>query len=208
MEKFLHILIGFAVIYGAYFFLRSKINYTSEEKKLERRTFLKKQGLSACYFFIPPKKLLILNVLSGGFFFYYWLYKQWQAVLSGYKNSDGTFPRFGAFLRALFGLFSFYQLAAIVNRTCEYMHKNIGFSHLFWGTVVWLGPTLFFISALAAWVRIVAAIAFLSAPYFLQKNINSLPKGIPLSRIKWQEIICLPVGWGLWGGLLYLGRFF
>lgn len=204
MEKFLHILIGFAIIYSGYFFLRSKINYTSESKQLERRNTLKTQGMSSCYFFMIPKKLLLLNILSGGFFFFYWSCKQWQAVISGYKNATGTKLKYGAFLRAMAGIFSFYQLTAIVNRTCEYMHKKTGLSHLFWGTVTWLCPVLFLVFMIPLWVRVPAAVLFLSAPYFLQKHINTLPKEVPPSHLKFQEIICLPIGWSVWAGIIIL----
>ena len=204
MEKLIKILIGFALLYGAYALFLKKWDYTSQAKRDEQKQQLKEKGLSACYFFIPPQRLLVLNVLSGGLFFFYWSFKQWQAVLSGYKNLAGTKLKMGPFGRAFWGILSFYQLTAIVNRTCAYMHKPQGLSHLFWGTALWAGLTVACLPWVPWWGRILGAFFFLYPPYALQQHINNLPKEIPPSKFRWIELLPMACGWVFWGTLLFL----
>ena len=204
MEKLIKIIVGFGLLYGTYALFLKKWDYTSQAKRAEEKQHLKEEGLSSCYFFILPDRLLLLNLLSGGFFFFYWSYKQWQAVLIGYKNLAGTRPKFGPFVRSIFGLFTFYQLLAIVNRTCAYMRKPQGLSHLFWGTVLWVGAVLPFIPVLPLWMRLLSPILFFYPPYMLQKYVNTLPKEIPPSKFRWIELLIVLVGWGLWGGVIFL----
>jgi len=183
MEKLIKILIGFALLYGAYALFLKKWDYTSQAKRDEQKQQLKEKGLSACYFFIPPQRLLVLNVLSGGIFFFYWSFKQWQAVLSGYKNLAGTKLKMGPFGRAFWGILSFYQLTAIVNRTCAYMHKPQGLSHLFWGTALWAGLTV----ACLPWVPGGAEYWELSFFFILPTQYSNIstpyPKKTPLLNL-------------------------
>ncbi|MBR3603236.1 MAG: hypothetical protein IKL48_00870 [Elusimicrobiaceae bacterium] len=204
MEKLIKILIGFALLYGTYALFLKRWDYTSKEKEKELRQELKKAGLSSCYFFILPNRLLLFNVLSAGVFYFYWIYKQWQAVLSGYKNLKGTSLKFGPFVRAVFGLFSFYQLMAIVNRTCVYMHKPQALSHLFWGSMLWIGAGVALSFNLPIWARILGAFFFFSSSYIAQKQINLLPKQIPPSKLRWIEILVIFCGWIWWGGVIFL----
>ncbi len=204
MERLIKILIGLALLYGSYALFLKRWDYTSEQKRAQEKQRLKEAGLSACYFFILPKNLLLLNLLSGGCFFFYWSYKQWQAILSGYKNLAGTHLKYGPFLRSMFGLFTFYQLVAIVNRTCAYMRKPQGLSHLFWGSVLWLGALVPMISALPVWARILGAVFFFAAPYVAQSHINTLPKDIPPSQFRWIELLPVVCGWAIWGTVIFL----
>jgi hypothetical protein len=207
MEKLIKIIIGFALLYGAYALFLKRWDYTSQAKRAQEKQRLKEAGMSACYFFIFPKKLLLLNALSGGIFFFYWSYKQWQAILSGYKNLAGTKLKFGPLTRAIFALFSFYQLLAIVNRTCVYMRKPQALSHLFWGTALWVGAVLPLVPVLPWWARLLGAVLFIYAPFVAQTHINLLPSDIPPSQFKWVELLPVPIGWLVWSmAILLIGK--
>lgn len=199
MERLPSILLGIALLYVFYVVGTRKWDYASEAKREALKEQLKKAGLSTCYYFIPARRFLILNVLGGGLFVFYWGYKQWQAVLAGYKNTAGTLPKGGPIWRAIFIPFSFYQLTAIVNRTCLYLRKKPSFSHWLWGTAFWAGLTAALLPMLPAWVCGLGAAVFILAPYFIQKRINSMPKQLPPSRIKKAEIGWLVLCWILWG---------
>ncbi len=204
MEKLVQMFIGLGILYAIYALAIKNWDYTSQAKRDALRTRLKEQGLSSCYYFIPPLKLLLLNILSGGLFLFYWAFKQWQAVISGYKNTAGKPLRGGAWLRGLLGLVSFYQLCAIVNRTCQYMRKKPSFPAGLWGTLFIGGLVTACVPAVAAEWRAMGAILFLLAPYILQRRINTLPKEIPPSRLKILEIIWVPLGWLLWAGIYFM----
>lgn len=199
MEKLINILIGFGLLYGSYLLFLKHSDYASQEKRAKKKQQLKEAGLSSCYFFILPKRLLLFNLLSGGFFFFYWSYKQWQAVLSGYKNLAGTRLRFSPLVRGIFGLLSFYQLMAIVNRTCVYMRKPKALSHLFWGTVLWTGLLGVCLPFLPVWGRVMCGGLFLYTPYVAQTHINTLPQEIPPSKIRRAEIGVILLSWFFWG---------
>ena len=67
---------------------RAHLDFTnaSEAERTERRTQLKELGLSNTFYFIHAGTLLILNAVSGGLFVLYWLFRQWKAVLTGFRR--------------------------------------------------------------------------------------------------------------------------
>ena len=203
MERLPSILLGIALLYVFYVVGTRKWDYASEAKREALKEQLKKAGLSTCYYFIPARRFLVLNVLGGGLFVFYWAYKQWQAIRTGYKNTAGTLPKGGPIWRAVFIAFSFYQLTAIVNRTCLSLRKRPSFSHWLWGTVFWAGLAAALLPMLPAWARVAGAALFILAPYYIQKRINSMPKELPPSRVKKAEIAWLIVCWGLWAILAF-----
>ena len=204
MDRLPSILLAIALLYAFYVLGTRKWDYASEAKRQAQKERLQKEGLAVCYYFISGRKFLLLNLLGGGLFSLYWGYKQWQAIRAGYKNAAGTQLKGGPFIRAVFILFSFYQLTAIVNRTCLYMHKRPSFTHLFWGTAFWGGLAAACVPQVPAPWRIAGAAAFFFAPYFIQQRINTLPKTLPPSRLKMAELLWLPVCWVIWGGVLVL----
>lgn len=195
MEQLSSILLGLALLYVFYILIAGKWDYASQAKNAELKEQLKEQGLSVRYYFIPAGRLLLFNILSGGLFLFYWIYKQWQAVLSGYKNSAGTPLKYGPVLRTLFAFISFYQLNAITNRTCLYMHKRPTLSHWFWGTALWAGLAAAWTPVLPPEWRILGGVLFIIAPSVLQRRINALPKELPPFRLKLAEILWLIVCW-------------
>lgn len=198
MEKIWQIIIGLAVFYAAYALSLKKWDYDSAAKREEAKLRLKRAGLSVRYYFIPANRLLVLNALSGGFFFWYWSYKQWQAVTAGYKNAAGGALKYGPLARAVFSFISFYQLTAVVNRTCAYMRKRPALPAVFWGSALAGGFTAACLPCLSPWWRAAGAALYIAAPYALQKRINALPKEPPPSRLKTNEILWVGLGWLVW----------
>lgn len=187
MERFLQMLGVLAALYIMYALSLKKWDYDTESKRLARRAALKEQGLSNTFYFIHARTLFILNAASGGLFAFYWLYRQWQAVLHGFKRQDGQTLSGGPFLRTLGGLGTFFQLNAIICRTCEYMHHKPPLPPWAWGPL-WLGGlsgTLFGTS----WImRLAGYLFFCGAPAALQGRLNALPKSPVSARPKASEI--------------------
>ena len=92
-----------AALYIAYALTLKKWDYASEAKRTERRTQLKELGLSNTFYFIHAGTLFILNAVSGGLFAAYWLFRQWQAVLVGFRRMSCQPLAGGAFVRTTRG---------------------------------------------------------------------------------------------------------
>ena len=160
-------------LYIAYRISLGKWDYTSPQKRQERKTELKTAGLSSRFYFMHAWTQRVLTLLSGGLFTFYWLYKQWQQVLSGFKRLDGTPLQGGAFRRAVGGIWSFFSLAELVNRTAEYMRKPTSWPAALWGTL-WLGGlVLVFCPVHYGW-RILGYLLWCLTPSVYQRRINSL----------------------------------
>lgn len=187
-----------ALLWAAYA-SAARWDYSTRAKEQELKNRLKQKGLSIRYYFIPARRMLLLNALSGGIFFLYWSFQQWRAVRAGYKNAAGTPLKYPPFLRTLFIFISFYQLTALVNRTCLYMHKKPAMRPFVWGTLLWGGLAAACIPFLSLYWRIAGGVVFLLAPYALQRRINTLPKELPPSRLKMPELAAVLAGWVLWG---------
>lgn len=205
MERLLGMLGVLAVAYAAYALSFKKWDYTSEAKRLERRNVLKAKGMSDTFYFIHARTLFVLNALSGGLFVFYWLYRQWQAVLYGFKRQDGTKLAGSALLRTVGGFGTFFQLNAIICRTCEYMHHKAPLAPWAWG-FLWLGGLA---SALAApgWAgKLAGYLFFCAAPAALQNRLNALPKTAIPGTPKTPEIIAAAGALVLALCLVALGR--
>ncbi len=206
MDRLLQLILGIGLLWAAYAVL-ARWDYTSDAKRAEEKERLKEAGLSAQYYFVPAGRLLVLTLLSGGFFVFYWSYKQWQAVRAGYKNTAGTPLNYSPLWRAVLTPVSFYQFAAILNRTCRYLRRPAAWPAWLWGTAFWTGAAAACIRDLG-WGRLLGLAAFCAAPYTLQKHINGLPKELPRFRLKWAEMMCVPVGWLLWAaGCILVQKF-
>ena len=203
MERLYSILLGIGIVAILYWLGPRRFDYTSEQKRQETKMLLKSQGLAVQYYFIPALRLLFLNILSGGLFFFYWTYKQWQAVQSGYKNTTGKVLKYSPWLRSLLSIVFLYPLISIINRTCVYMRKIPAFPAIVWGTLCWGGLVCACLPFLALPWRILGGVLFIITPYVLQKHINSLPKQLPPSRIKWPEIAWLLLSWAVWAACLF-----
>ncbi len=201
MEKITSILIGLGLLFGVYFFGMRKWDYTSQAKQTAEKERLQQAGLATCYYFIPVWRLALFNILSGGLFSFYWALKQWQAIKAGYKNTENTPLAFSPWLRTLFLFLSFYQLTAIINRTCRYMRKPTAFAAAFWGTAFWAGFAAAWTHVLAAPWRLAGAALFMAAPCILQRHVNNLPKNLPPTKIKLPEIVWLGACWLLWAAI-------
>ena len=198
MERLYSILLGIGIIALLYWLGPGRFDYTSEQKRAEIKVRIKQHGLSLKYYFIPQRRLLFFNVFSGGFFAVYWMYKQWQAIRAGYKNTSGKVLRGGPLLRTIFAPISLYQFIAILNRTCIYLRKIPAFPAVVWGTLWWAGLVTTCLPMCPVWGRITGGLFFLITPYVLQGHVNNLPSKLPPARLKWAEMCCLFASWLLW----------
>ena len=173
MERFLQMVGVLVALYIAYRISLGKWDYTSHQKRQERKTELKTAGLSSRFYFMHPWTQRILTLLSGGLFTFYWLYEQWQQVLSGFKRLDGTPLQGGAFRRAVGGIWSFFPLAEIINRTSEYMRKPTSWPAALWGTL-WLGGLVLVFCPVAYGWRIAGYVLWCLVPSVYQRRINTL----------------------------------
>lgn len=203
MERLLEMLGVLAAMYAAYALSVKNWNYTSEAARAKRKAELKKLGLANTFYFINARTQLVLTLISGGTFTLYWMFQQWRAVLHGFKRSDATPLSGGPFLRTLGGMFTFFSLAGIINRTCEYMHKPAAWPAGVWG-VIGLGGLV--CACLAGTWQLKAAgyFFFCAVPAVYQRRLNALPKN-PLSAMpKPAEITAALLGTVCALGIFYL----
>ncbi|WP_428052871.1 hypothetical protein [Candidatus Avelusimicrobium stercoris] len=175
MEQFLQMVAVLAALYIAYALTLKKWDYASEAKRTERRTQLKELGLSNTFYFIHAGTLFILNAASGGLFAVYWLFRQWKAVLVGFRRLSGQPLAGGAFVRTLGGAVTFFGLNAIICRTCEYMRKKSPLPPWVWGTL-WLGGLIGTILVKPLFWRACCYALWVGAPAALQRRLNALPE--------------------------------
>lgn len=173
MERLLQMLGVLAALYVAYRLGMAKWDYTSPQKRQERKTELKEAGLSTRFYFMHARTQGALTLLSGGLFTFYWLYKQWQYVLRGFKRADGTPLQGGALRRAVGGVWSFFALAELINRTCEYMRKPTSWPAWLWGTL-WLGGVIVLFCPVVNGWKIVGYVLWCLAPAVYQRRLNTL----------------------------------
>ena len=193
MEKLLQMLGILAALYIAYVLSLKKWDYASESKRAARRTWLKSKGLSNTFYFIHAGTLFLLNMISGGLFVFYWIYRQWQAVLRGFRRLDGISLEHGPFIRTLGGFGTFFSLNAIICRTCEYMRKKSPMPPWVWGTL-WLtglaGTLLLPMGAEKGFCYFF----FCAAPAALQHRLNALPTMPLITKPKPTELIATVIG--------------
>ena len=176
MERLIEMLTVLALLYAGYALGIKRWSYASTQADREkRRTELKAKGLCNTFYFIHAGTLFFLILFSAGTFTLYWMFQQWKAVLKGFRRSDGIPLKYGPLLRTLFGLITFFSLAGIINRTCEYMRKTPAWPAAWWGSL-WLGGFLMVLLAQSLLVRGVGFFLFCLAPSVLQHRLNALPK--------------------------------
>ena len=193
MQRLLEMLLALAILYAVYALGMKKWNYTFQADREKRKTELKKLGLSNTFYFIHEYTFLVLNLASGGLFSFYWIYKQWQAVLQGFKRLEGGPLKHGAFVRTLGGGFTFFTLAALINRTCEYMRKKTAWPAGLWGTL-WFGGCALVFCPVGATYRLTGYLFFCLAPVVYQKRLNALPNEQISPTPKMTEIIASVMG--------------
>lgn len=201
MNRLLSLAVGLGILAFVYVLGLRRLDYASEQKRLAAKAQIKQDGLAVQYYFIPAGRLLAWWVLSGGLFGFYWLYRQWRAVCAGYRHAQGKKLAFGPLLRSVFGLISFYQLTAIVNRTCIYKRKTPAFPAAWWGTLFAGGAVAAALPLLPLWARLLGAGCFAAAPYAVQRHINLLPGTLPPLPVKLMEWLWLMLSWLIWAGL-------
>lgn len=173
MERLLEIVGILTALYIGYKLTIGKWDYSSPQKRDERKNKLKTAGLSTRFYFMHPRTQFILTFISGGLFTFYWLFKQWQQVLRGFKRLDNTPLKGSTFTRTLGGVWSFFALAGLINRTCEYMHKPTSWPAGLWG-LLWLGGlALTFCPVEVSW-RLTGYALWCAAPAVFQRRINTL----------------------------------
>lgn len=205
MERLLEMLGVLAVMYAAYALSVKNWNYASEAAREKRKAELKKRGLTNTFYFINARTQLVLTLISGGAFTLYWLYQQWRAVLRGFKRTDGR-PLFGGpLLRTLGGLFTFFSLAGIINRTCEYMRQPAAWPAGVWGPAGLIGLGCIFLPA--AWpVKVAGYFVFCAVPAVYQRRLNALPKNPVPAAPKMAEIAAAAAGAVCVLGLVFVLR--
>ncbi len=173
MQRLLEMIGVLAVLYAVYALTIAKWDYSSPQKRAERKNELKTEGLSTRFYFMHPRTQLALTLVSGGLFTFYWLFKQWSQVLRGFKRLDGTPLKGNAFLRALGGCVTFFTLAGLINRTCEYMHKRTSWPAWLWG-ILWLGGLCLIFCPIHYGWRMLGYLVWCYVPSVFQQRINSL----------------------------------
>lgn len=181
MERLLEMLGVLAVMYAAYALSVKNWNYTSEAVREKRRAELKKQGLTNTFYFINARTQLVLTLISGGTFTLYWMFQQWRAVLRGFKRADGTPLTGGPFLRTLGTPFTFFSLAGIINRTCEYMRKPTAWPAGLWA-LIGLGGLACLLLPDARPLKLAGYFVLCAVPAVYQRRLNALPKN-PVSAV-------------------------
>lgn len=205
MERLLEMLGVLAVMYVLYALSVKNWDYTSEAAREKRKAELKKRGLTNTFYFINARTQLILTLASGGTFTLYWLYQQWRAVLRGFKRADGRPLKGGPLLRTLGGAFTFFSLAQIINRTCEYMRSPSAWHAGWWG-LVWLGGLACALLSDGWPVKAAGYFMFCAVPAVYQRRLNALPKNPVPAAPKTAEIIAAAVGMACVLGLAALAR--
>lgn len=173
MQRVLEMVGVLAALYIFYLLGMGKWNYVSPAQRSQRRETLKQAGLSTRFYFMHPRTQLLLTLLSGGLFTFYWLYKQWQQIRVGFKRLNAQPLSGSPMLRALGGCWSFFALASLINRTCEYMQKPTSWPAWLWGSL-WLGGLVLVFAPVAPLWHAVGYILFCAGPAVYQRRLNTL----------------------------------
>ncbi len=210
MEQLLEMIAVLVVMFVVYALTMGKWNYTSQAQREHRKTELKEAGLSVRFYFMHPRTQFVLTLASGGVFTLYWLYKQWSQVQRGFKRLDGTPLSGSAWGRALCGGWSFFALGNLINRTCEYMQKEMSWPSWLWGGV-WLGSLVLIFMPVEMGYRLAGFVIFCFVPTVLQRRINTLTAGhIPMFPRAVEIVVMLLGAACVVGGVMvwhkFLGR--
>lgn len=193
MERLLEMLGVLAVMYAVYALSVKNWNYTSESVREKRKAELKKQGLTNTFYFINARTQLVLTLISGGTFTLYWMYQQWRAVQRGFKRTDGKTLAGGPLLRTLSAVVTFFSLAGIINRTCEYMHQPTAWPAGLWG-LVGIGGLVSIVLPIQWPVKLLGYFLFCAVPAIYQRRLNALPKNPISAAPKLAELAAAAVG--------------
>lgn len=206
MERLLEMIGILVALYVAYTISLGKWNYDSPAKREKRKEELKQAGLSAQFYYMNAGTLLVLCLSSAGTFTFYWLYKQWKCVRHGFKRANHVPLQGSALLRAVTGFWSFFALGNLVNRTCEYTHRETSWPMYVWG-IVWLGGLVLIFSPVEYSGKVIGYLFFCTVPVILQRRINTLtreylplfPRAIELAAtlIGVICVVALVMGWKL-----------
>lgn len=202
MERLLQMLAVLAGLYAVYALTVKKWDYTSRAHWKKHTATLKEDGMSNTFYLIHAGTLFVLTVLSAGTFALFWVYEQWTAILRGFKRANGTTLPYGAGVRTLFAIITFFSLGGIINRTCEYLHKKATLPAAVWG-VLWLGGLAAALLPLDISTRVAGYVIFCAAPAAYQHKINQLHKVyLPLAP-RTREILVALLGLALVAGAVY-----
>ena len=193
MERLIEMLVIIGLLYAGYALTLQKWTYVAQADWEKRKNVLKTKGLTNTFYFINARTQFILTLLSGGLFTFFWLYRQWSAVLKGFRRLEGGPLRFGPLLRTLGGFVTFFSLGGIMNRTCEYMRKKPALPAGVWG-LLWLGGLGAVFAPVSAGWRITGYILFCAAPVAFQRRLNALPKQEPSAWPKIIELLAAAAG--------------
>lgn len=205
MQRLLEIFLALGILYAVYALGMKKWNYSTESDREKRKAELKKLGLSNTFYFIHARTFFVLNLVSGGLFSFYWFFKQWQAALKGFKRLEGEPLKYGPFMRALGAPITFFPLAALINRTCEYMRKKTAWPAGWWGSL-WLGGLVLVFCPVETFLRLTGYVFFCLAPVVYQNRLNALPKDSVSPAPKKAEIVAAVIGLMLALGLTVTAR--
>ncbi len=103
------------------------------------------------------------------------MFQQWRAVLRGFRRLDGRPLKGGALVRTIGGFVTFFSLAGIINRTCEYMRAQTAWPAGLWGTL-WLGGLTCVFLPVSWQAKAAGYLLFCAAPAVYQRRVNALPK--------------------------------
>lgn len=207
MERLLEMLGVLAFMYAAYALSVKNWNYASEAAREKRKAELKERGLTNTFYFIHARTLFALTLASGGLFTLYWMLQQWSAVLRGFRRTDGMPLKGGAFVRTLLAPFTFFTLAGIINRTCEYMRTRTAWPPALWG-IVWLGGLACMFLASGNTAKAAGYILFCTVPAVYQRRLNALPKNPVPAAPKIKEIAAAAEGLAAAGAIIMIWRSF
>ena len=175
MERLFTLVGVLAALYFIYALGLGKWTYASGQKREQRKLALKQAGLSTRFYFINARTFCTLNLISGGLFTFYWLYRQWSFIQKGFKRLDGKPLAVSAWLRAVFGMVSFFGLGGIINRTCEYMRKPLSWPPVLWG-ILWLGGLALLLAPVSYLYKGLGYILWCAVPVVFQRRINTLTR--------------------------------
>ena len=193
MERLIEMVAVLGILYAGYALGIKRWGYATQADVEKRRTYLKEKGLANTFYFIHAGTLFVLIVCSGGAFMLYWAFQQWKAVLHGFKRTSGGPLKHGPFLRALCSVVTFFTLAGIINRTCEYMRKQPAWPAAWWGTL-WIGGLFVALLPLSWWACGTGFFIFCLAPAVLQHHLNALPKTTLPLLPKPREVVATILG--------------
>ena len=131
------------------------------------------------------------------------MFQQWKVIVHGFKRSDGQTLKYGPLVRTLASAVTFFPLAGIINRTCEYMRRPPAWPAAWWGSL-WLGGLIMAFLPQGPLVRGIGIFLFCLAPAALQHRLNALPKTRLSAKPKPKEFVAAALGLTVCAGSVVL----